>query len=259
MSRVIVVGDVHGCLEELRELVDKVGPGSDDRVLFLGDFLDKGPDGAQCVAFVRQNGFEAVKANHEEKHLRWRKHEDRRRENPKYVNPMRPLGPRALAQNALLSDEDVAWLRSLPAYSRFAPGWVAVHGGVLPGLAIEDQDEEDLLRTRWIGWDEKKGKYKPIATDYDNPGQPKGSFHWTEKYDQPENIVVGHEAHSLTEPLVRAGKNGGTSFCIDTGCVHGGRLTALVLDPNGEVSFVQVQARDVYDPPHFPIPRHLPA
>lgn len=248
-SRTILIGDIHGCLVEFQELVAKLAITSSDRVICLADFMDKGPEPAATVRFARESGFSAVLGNHEEKHLRWRKHEDRRKANPKYKNPMNPIAERDAAQNALLSDEDVTWLGSLPTFSRFAPGWVAVHGGLLPGLPVEEQKGDTIIRARWVD----PVQNKAIPTDYNQPGQPAGTRHWTELYDGPEHVVTGHEAHSLTRPLVVSKPNAGTCYGIDTGCVHGGRLTALVLQGT-DVSFVQVQARQVYQDPHCEIP-----
>lgn len=247
-SRVILIGDIHGCIDEFRELVDRLELVSSDRVICLADFMDKGPSPAEVVRFARESGFEAVLGNHEEKHIRWRRHEDRRRANPAYVNPMRPMGPRASAQNELLSEEDVDWLSALPIFLRFAPGWVAVHGGLLPGSPVEQQDKDDIIRARWL---DSEGE--PVPTDYDKPGRPEGAFHWTEVYDGKDHVVTGHESHSLSSPLVVRRPGGSVCYGIDTGCVHGGRLTALVLSGT-IVDFVQVQARRVYDEPHCPIP-----
>lgn len=241
-SRTIIIGDIHGCLDEFRQLVAKLNLRPADRVICLADFMDKGPKPAACVRYAREMGFESVLGNHEEKHLRWRKHEDRRKTNPAYENPMRPLDPEMVAQNHLLTEEDIAWLSKLPTYIEFTPGWVAVHGGLLPGLALSQQDKADLIRLRWVD----KEKVKPVATSYDTPWQvPEGAVHWASLYDGANNVVVGHEAHSLSKPVLIKGKGQGVTYCIDTGCVHGGKLTALVLE-DGQVSFVQVQAKAVY-------------
>lgn len=241
------IGDVHGCLDEFEELINRLQVGPQDRVVCLGDFMDKGPHPAECVRFARELGVESVLGNHEEKHLRWRRHEDRRREQPGYKNPMRPFSERVAVQNAALSDEDVAWLRGLPWYLEALPGLVAVHGGLLPGRSLEQQDPSTMIRARWVS---PQGKHVP--TDYENPTPPGGTRHWVEVYDGHHNVVYGHEAHSLSTPRVDI-TAGGTCFGIDTGCVHGGRLTALVVD-GAQHSFVQVQARQCYAEPHFPIP-----
>lgn len=254
MPRTIAIGDIHGCLDEFRELIGRVGPVEGDRVVCLGDFMDKGPFAAECVAFARQNGFESIMGNHEEKHLRWRKHEDTRAAalaaDPKRQvkkNPMRPLREQDQAANRRLTEEDVAWLSSLPTTIELMPGWVAVHGGFDPAKTIPDQDPSTVMRARWFS---AEGKH--VALDYDKPetlkGPPPGGYHWTDRWPGPESVVFGHEAFDLNAPLV---VDRGSHQCwgIDTGCVHGGHLTALIL-PTFEV--VQVRARRVYEPRHHP-------
>ena len=43
-GRLIIVGDVHGCLHELRQLMGRIEPAVEDRIIFIGDLIDKGPD-----------------------------------------------------------------------------------------------------------------------------------------------------------------------------------------------------------------------
>jgi len=83
----IVIGDIHGCLDEFQALVEKVALKPEDHVICLGDFMDKGPDPAGCVRFARTHGFQSVQGNHEDKHLRWRRHEARRILDPSYTTP----------------------------------------------------------------------------------------------------------------------------------------------------------------------------
>lgn len=68
ISRLIIVGDVHGCLDELQDLLVKceyeVSTG--DRVLLLGDLVNKGPYSAEMVKFVREKGILCVRGNHDD-------------------------------------------------------------------------------------------------------------------------------------------------------------------------------------------------
>ena len=65
MRRTVVVGDVHGCIEELEELLRAVALRPTDRLVSVGDLVGKGPDGAAVVRFFRQGGHEAVRGNHD--------------------------------------------------------------------------------------------------------------------------------------------------------------------------------------------------
>jgi hypothetical protein len=255
--RTILFGDVHGCLDELKELVALLAVGPSDRLVFVGDLMDKGPHPVETVRYVRELGALMVCGNHEEKHLRWRRHEDKKRDNPDYTNPMRPLGPTYEAQNAGLSDEDVAWLNSLPTVLELAPGWLVVHGGVLPGKPLADQvgdkkTRSTMMRLRWV---DENGKHVPVH--YDENGKPDlvDGNHWTEVYDGRVNVVYGHEAHSLVDPKVDRQSQGTTTFGIDTGVVHGGHMTAMVLNSlemeqglTAPFEFVQVEAKEKYQP-----------
>jgi bis(5'-nucleosyl)-tetraphosphatase (symmetrical) len=237
MMHTVVIGDIHGMLPEFQALVAKLQLGHEDRLVLVGDLMDKGPDPAGCVRYAREIGAQMVLGNHEEKHLRWRKHEDRRASDPKYKNPMKPMSPEKLAQNQALSVEDVTWLRSLPAMLRF-DNWLVVHGGLLPGVPLENQYADTLVRVRWV---DDGGKM--LSLDPENPRQPEGSRFWTEVYDGSLNVVYGHAAHSLTEPRVDRNGLGAEVWGIDTGAAYGGRLTALVLETR---QVIQVQASRAY-------------
>ena len=78
-SRTIVVGDVHGCLEELDELLSRLEVGPSDRLVLAGDLMDRGPDPVGVVRRARERGALAVLGNHDEKHLRFARHEAKRR------------------------------------------------------------------------------------------------------------------------------------------------------------------------------------
>lgn len=251
--RTIIIGDIHGCLDEFKDLVKALELGEDDTVTCLGDFMDKGPDPLGCVHFAREQGFASIKGNHEERHWKWRHNVAREATDPGYKNAMRPFHTDdELRENGELTQADLDWFKSLPYYLEVAPGFIAVHGGLLPGLPLDEQPLDKIVRARWLD-----ATGKPINTDYAAKDPvPKGGILWTQLYDGPHNVIYGHEAHSLTVPRVDVGLNGARCYGIDTGCVHGGRLTALVLDEMLNVSFVQVQARRKYAEPQWAFPAH---
>lgn len=246
MSRTIIIGDVHGCLDELLLLVATLDVRSYDHLFFAGDLMDRGPDPVGCVQFVRKSGFPCVLGNHEESHLRWRRHEERRAADPSYKNPMRPMTPERQAQNAALTAEDIAWLRDCPYVIEPLPGWILVHGGLFPGKTVKEQlnDKElrgKVLRLRWVDQD---GEFVPLAEDNTSFEGPPGSRTWMEAYDGPHNVIYGHAVHSLTTPRIDEW-HGVKTYGIDTGCCFGGRLTAMIIE--GErIDFVQIQAKKAY-------------
>lgn len=257
MSRSIFIGDIHGCLDEFEALIKKLELGRDDTVFCAGDFMDRGPKPAECVRLARESGFRAVIGNHDEKHLRWRRHEDRRAANPAYKNPMRPMPPERLAENAALTAADIAWLEGLPIVLEALPGWLVVHAGLFPKLSLEaqlrDKETRDkLIRIRWV---DKAGEFVPLEDDTAADGPP-GSRPWMEAYDGKYNVVYGHAVHSLSSPRVDVQTHGPVetkTFGIDTGCCFGGALTALVIEPQRCVEVVQVRARKAYAEPRVPL------
>lgn len=240
ISRTILVSDVHGCLEELQELLDAAVYCEDaDRLIFLGDLLDRGPDPVGVVRFVRDLGAECVVGNHEEKHCKWAYHESVRKEAGK-PNPMRPFHGERLAQHNALSVEDLDFIRSLPYRIEFEPGWFAVHAGFEPATPLDRQDPKIMCRIRYI---DESGKMKPTK-----PGGtlPPGVRVWTDAWTGPQRIIYGHFVHSLTEPRLSP-VTGTLCYGIDTGCCFGGRLTAAVkITGEDRVSFVQVPAKKQY-------------
>ncbi|NIN36042.1 MAG: hypothetical protein GTO60_13480, partial [Gammaproteobacteria bacterium] len=51
-ERLLAIGDIHGCLDQLQELLRHVRPTHEDRVIFLGDYVDRGPDSASVIEFL---------------------------------------------------------------------------------------------------------------------------------------------------------------------------------------------------------------
>lgn len=232
--RTIVIGDVHGCLEELEELLALTAPGPGDRLVFLGDLLDRGPDPVGVLRRVRGLGAECVLGNHEEKHLRFAAHEARRREDPRYRNPMRAFDPKRAAEHARLGHDDLLWLASLPRWIALGGGWVAVHGGLVPGVPLAAQPPDWALKLRYVD-----AAGRPVPRDAGDAGLP-GVRRWAEAWAGPSSVVYGHFPHELGEPRRDEPRPGVLCMGIDTGCVYGGALTALVL-PGPEI--VQVRSR----------------
>jgi serine/threonine protein phosphatase 1 len=70
--RTFVIGDIHGCYEELHELLEKSGLTSGDSIITLGDIVDRGPETPQVLNFFRSHPeASSLMGNHERKHLRW--------------------------------------------------------------------------------------------------------------------------------------------------------------------------------------------
>ena len=239
MSRTFVIGDIHGCLEEFRELVRLVGyrQGS-DRLVLVGDLMDRGPDPVGCVRLAQELGAEGVLGNHEESHIRWRKHEDRRAATGK-KNPMKPYPEIRAAQNAALSEQDVLWFKDLPTVMEIHPGLLVCHAGLEPAFPASRQTDA-VIRVRYVDADGEMVGFEEGSLD-----QPANTHYWSTRWPGPESVIYGHAVHSFED--VRVDRfDGGACYGIDTGCCFGGRLTAAIVVEGQVQEFAQVQARERY-------------
>jgi hypothetical protein len=231
----IVIGDVHGCLEELDELLRAVDarPGA-SRVVFLGDLVDRGPDSAGVVRRVRELGAECVMGNHEDKHVRWARHEARRAAHGT-ANPMRRPSDAWLAGHAALDADALDYLAALPVSLDLGDGWHAVHAGASATRPFADQKPAVQQRIRYV---DDRGAMVSMS----DGRTPAGARRWAEVWPGPESIVYGHAVHDLEAPT-RDARGDVRCVGIDTGCCFGGRLTAWLKDCD---EVVQVPARRAY-------------
>lgn len=174
-----VVGDVHGCIGRLEALVDRIDPGTDDLLVFVGDLVRKGPDSAAVLEWVRDrpNAY-TVLGNNE----------------AKVIDGVTAQPP--------IPESDRSHLQGLPDVITFDDA-IVVHGGIDPRSRLPDHDAETLRELRSI----------PVGEGYDGP-------FWFERYDGPYRVYFGHTV--LEAPYVTQHAVG-----LDTGCVYGGRLTAI--------------------------------
>jgi hypothetical protein len=202
MARGIFVGDVHGCSEELAELFETVGLTSDDRVYFVGDVVARGPDSHGALALLQRVNGRSVRGNHEQRLLDAR------------TDAGASLGENHRRLFDELEDDDWALLESFPLWLDIEEHDVrVVHGGVVPGIPVEAQDPKLLLTLRSL---------EPDGT----PTSAWTNTPWGAKYTGGPHVVFGHNARQSVQ--IHPWATG-----LDTGCVYGGELTALVL-PAGD-------------------------
>ena len=238
MPRTMIIGDVHGCLRELRSLVDLLRPQPDDEIVFVGDLVDKGDDSPGVIRFVRElsqrHRVVVVEGNHEEKHRRHRRNVSRGVVREGEVNEI----------TSHLSPEDIHFMEGfVPFHKVEQHNILVVHGGMpsnwtefptieqFKGLSKTKQRKFlKVSRTRFVC--KNTGKFRSMGDE--SPDDP----FWTEIWDgRFGHIVFGHEPF-LSGPDVREHSTG-----IDTGCVHGGRLTGLVVENDGSRHFISVPGR----------------
>lgn len=230
MTRTFVVGDVHGCFRELMLLLEKIQYNENqDRLIFAGDLVDRGPESAKVVRWVREayartNGLTTcVLGNHDDKHFRWFKHMLKKREFPNYRIPMRPFSTDKLIAHNAMSDEDLEFLGTLPVFIHLEPqDWVVVHAGLEPRKTLENQENGKLTHIRFLN----ATTMRTVALG-DDLMPPDGSIYWTECYDLPHHVVYGHNVHDLETPRVIKKEHGAQLVGLDTGCCFGGALTAF--------------------------------
>ena len=204
--RFIVVGDVHGCNVELDALLDR---------LAVGDLVAKGPNSRLVLRTAREIGASIALGNHEERMLEARAARQEGRPLPK-------LDATHASLLEELSDEEWALLASLPRWVDLDAKLRVVHAGIVPGIPMAAQDPHHLTHLRSIS----------------ESGEPsmKWGPPWGALYQGPPHLVFGHNARK--DPQLHPDATG-----LDTGCVYGGALTALVV-PKGSLPPGPLERRD---------------
>ena len=216
----LVIGDIHGCYEELLALLEAAGISDEDEVISVGDMVDSGPCPADVLGFFRSRPrARAILGNHERKHILWR----RGLSEPK---PSQRRCRRQLGEEVW--NEAVDWFDTLPLWLDLDEATL-VHAYVEPGVALEDQ-RPDVLVGHSAG---------RAHLDARVNGTP-----WYETYDGSKPLIVGHKRYGdgAGGPVDASGR----LIALDTDCCRGGRLTGVLL-PSFEL--VSVPGRPVLPRP----------
>jgi len=219
---ILFVGDIQGCRKPLERLLRAAGYRPDcHRLIPVGDTINRGPDNIGVLRLLHSLGAEPIVGNHETKLLEV---VDSCQESAWL---MRRSRPRDLLEDAQ-RDHWLDWIRRWPHWQR-GPGWIAVHGGVHPRLALEETPRAFVVTVRAcdlhgnlpLDWD---GRVETI---------PAGFRPWHEFYTGIEVVVYGHWAR---QGLHRTHNTRG----LDSGCVYGESLSAWWLRRD---SIVQVDGQ----------------
>jgi serine/threonine protein phosphatase 1 len=215
-GRLIAIGDIHGCHKEFAELLDKLDLGKDDRLILLGDLINRGPDSGKVVELAREYATASLLGNHELRHLNYRRTDDPTHLKKYDYTTMEQLRGR-----------DWDYLEGMKlTYEDEETGVVFVHAGFLPTRPWQKQTARIVTRIQVVGKDGEPHKRS------EEPEAP----HWSTLWEGPPFVVYGHTPR---EEVARTKWTLG----IDTACVLGGCLTAYVLP---EKKIVQVKARETY-------------
>jgi hypothetical protein len=248
-KKLIIIGDVHGQIDSLRALLEKVEYSTDrgDHVIFAGDMITKGIDSPAVVRLAMEMGASAVRGNHEDKVLRaWDEylrtggeHGQQQVSHGRVAGDDNSKASRPLAVARSLSESQLQWLAAKPAILDLGiipdhGRYVVVHGGLVPNLALQAQDSQAVMNVRTLLYpsdSEDHDSVSVVAKPLDGrEGRP-----WSEAWDtaqealaksggQGMSVVYGHDAR--TGLKVRK-----WTYGLDSACVKGGQLTALVFEP----------------------------
>ncbi len=233
----LFVGDIQGCALELEALLAEAGfePGA-HRLLPVGDTINRGPDAPRVLELLRAHGAEPIQGNHERGLLEI---------VASGVVPPWARGPLSAHTQLCAAGQWEAAMAEVARWPllRRGPGWLLVHAGVHPRLAPERTPPGFLTEVRYCDAAGRQPAHVPKA----QLAAPPGYAPWFAHYRGAETVVFGHWAQ---RGLVWEGNVRG----LDTGCVYGGRLSALWWP---EQRLVQVAARRTYHPVRGPVRRRL--
>ena len=216
--RVIAIGDVHGCIDELQDLLRECDYRPGDLVVFLGDLVSKGPDSISVVQMAREIGAIGVRGNHDFEVIRW---------HQAILSGVDPpvVGSEHFHIASCLTKADMKWMYSLPWYlSSKHLGALFVHAGFVSGIRLGKQNPRLMMNMRSILPD------GTVTSKFFN------NWPWARLWDGPQTVLFGHDADRGLQQYEHA-------IGLDTGCVYGGRLTACILP---EKRLVSVSARREY-------------
>ena len=245
--RHIVIGDIHGCIDELKLLIQKLELQQDDHLYFIGDLIDRGPDSAGVVKYVRalseKYAVVLILGNHEEKFLRYlhnKAHDSSALKNMKGVEEFEELEKK-------LDQSDINFInKAYINYNIPSEGVCLLHGGI-PGnnkidLSVNHKYSRELMKT-------SKGTSLIIKTRFlDESGnfislgeENENSVFWADNYDgRYGKVIFGH--HAIVNEMP---KEYSYAINIDTGCVFGGWLSACVLESN-KINYIINKAKNQY-------------
>lgn len=211
MGRTIVIGDIHGCYDELCDLLKLLELRTDDRVIAVGDLIVKGEKNDETLnRFIKDDRFSSVVGNHD-RALRqyWR------------GEPVRLTKEQKITATKLEPHREQysAYLRTLP-FTINLGSHLVVHAAVRPGVPLRSQMASDLTEMRTMGANPSSGRGVP----------------WYKVYRGRRIVLFGHWPAKTPRLAPRA-------IGLDTGCVYGGRLTGYIIESN---QFISVAARRAY-------------
>lgn len=211
------IGDIHGCLDKLQRLLERMNYSGSELIVFIGDYVDRGPHSAEVVEFLAklrmENPFlQFLRGNHEDMFFDWL----RRRNEFWPVAPVLDYSAEVWVMNG--GKETIASYQSrFPAAPAFVPDG---HVPFFQKLQLKVETKDFIF------------VHAGMSTRRDAPKDllwVRDAFH-QKPTELKKTVIFGHTP--FPAPLVHDDKIG-----IDTGACYGGKLTAVRLP---EREFVQV-------------------
>lgn len=261
--RLIFIGDIHGCKHELKELLKKVGyDRKNDHIVAVGDIVNKGPDSLGVIDLLMQEKASVVRGNHDDRVilLAEQHHQhSRTADTPDEIDITKKKhhkpSHKSIARS--LSKKQLAYMQSFPLILRIGPirkigEILVVHGGLVPGVPLEAQDPNSVMNMRTIDlethvpssghYDKKKGNapWSKVWNKYQRLMRWKESPQWPDELGSKHlTVVYGHDAKKGLK-ISKYTKG------LDSNCVRGNQLSALVVSEDGRQDVVQIQCRIDY-------------
>jgi protein phosphatase len=251
-----IIGDVHGCADELRALLGKLGYGEmiiagqepgwrniafvhpeGRKAVFVGDLVDRGPKVVETLSIVRNmvvfGSALCVPGNHDIKLLKWL--------NGRDVQITHGLANSIADIHAIPPDEQPSFKHSLAEFLDRLVSHYVLDGG---NLVVAHAGMKQEMQGRGSGRVRDFALYGETTGETDEFGLPV-RYNWAAEYRGPAMVVYGHTPIPEPEWLNR-------TINVDTGCVFGGALTALRYP---ERELISVPARQTYCEPSRPFLR----
>jgi protein phosphatase len=241
-----IIGDVHGCFDELSELLSQLGyaidgdhvtPPAGRKAIFVGDLVDRGPKIPAVIrlvmSMVESGSALCVPGNHDMKLLRKLRGKD--------VQITHGLAD-SLDQ---LAQETPEFRQKVPAFLDALVSHYVLDDGE---LVVAHAGMKEEMQGRGSGKVRDFALYGETTGETDEFGLPV-RINWAAEYRGRAMVVYGHTPVPEPEWLNR-------TINIDTGCVFGGKLTALRYP---EKEFVSVPSRQTYYAPAKPFLAAEPA
>ncbi len=197
----LIIGDIHGCFDELQDLLALAGLVRGDEIIALGDIVDRGPQSPQVLQFFDgSTGAVSLMGNHERKHVH------------SHGGRIRPALSQQITRRQIGETGYDGACRTMDAFPRWLelPDAILVHGFYERGIPLAEQRETVVVGTL-------SGEHRLQRQDR----RP-----WYERYDGDKPLIVGHHDYLRNgKPLIWNDR----VYAVDTGCCHGGRLSGLLL------------------------------